>query len=499
MTTSNALRGHVLGLMALLAALLLPASAIAQDITQTSTDEREGAESGQTDVDAEESGEAETVASPESEPAAENEEVSAASESSENEVVEPEPVVTPPTPEAPADEAPTPEQVDAGPQLKVTGSFFSRFEERRRGDVGSDIVRYRSRLGLATTPIGVSENLDVVLRFVGQAGGRWNVGGNTLGDVGLGLHEGVLELHGDQFRIDVGRFEMAYGDELVIGSVGWHELGRAFDGVRFHLTGKSGYWVDTFATLLEEGAESDAPKPGVSDQYFTGIYVGLGELVKPGFNLDAYVLGNINTRQHNPLDATEPLSDAGGFATVGARVKNKEGALDYRIEVGAQAGKVAGSDILAFQGDAELGYTVGIVRLALEGLYASGDDPDTADKNEAYNQLYPTGHKWLGYADFFGARSNIAGGVFHLSVKLPIDLVVNFDAHSYWRPQPVVNPMSVPTDGFAGLEFDTGVVYTIGKGLKIRTNYSVAAPNEDMYGSDDLVHFTELELRYDLK
>jgi hypothetical protein len=38
-------------------------------------------------------------------------------------------------------------------------------------------------------------------------------------------------------------------------------------------------------------------------------------------------------------------------------------------------------------------------RIGVEGLVASGDDLSTPDRDEGWNELYPTTHKWLGLMD----------------------------------------------------------------------------------------------------
>jgi hypothetical protein len=53
--------------------------------------------------------------------------------------------------------------------------------------------------------------------------------------------------------------------------------------------------------------------------------------------------------------------------------------------------------------------------------------------------------------------------------------------------------------GYAATELDTGVVYGIGKGLKLRTMYALFLPADDQFPSTDPVHYLETELRYDIQ
>ena len=136
-------------------------------------------------------------------------------------------------------------QSPAGPApaaepLGFTGSLFARFEARRgysaSGLTASDYVRYRTRLGLVTPWRRGAEGLAVRARVVPQSAGYWHVGGDSLDDAALGLHEGAIEIEHGAVRLEAGRFEMVYGDHLVIGNVAWDPTGRSFDGVRLRWT-----------------------------------------------------------------------------------------------------------------------------------------------------------------------------------------------------------------------------------------------------------------------
>lgn len=398
---------------------------------------------------------------------------------------------------------PRAEETDEAVPLGVTASFFVRYDLREGYDeVGLsdlDFVRYRTRFGLTAGPLDVGSDVGLALRFVPQASGIWHVGGDTLEDAELGLHEGLMILSMPSWRLDAGRFEMVYGEHLVIGNVGWHQTGRSFDGLRLHVQpDEDDVWVDGFATLIGEGFLTAGDSSfAAGDTYFAGVYAGLGSLVAPGFALDSYAL-LLATPGETVLVGDPPIrgtQDGSTRVTLGSRVKNRTGLVDYRLEAGIQLGDAGGDRrILAWQGDLEVGVSLfeDRFRVGLEGLYASGDDPDTTDVDEAWNQLFPTAHKWLGYADVIGPRTNVAGAVLHLAFAPTPTLRLYADGHLFVRPED-----TTVEAGFAGVEGDVGGAYAIGEGLAVRTSYSLFLPDEDRYGTSDPVHFWELELRYD--
>jgi hypothetical protein len=284
---------------------------------------------------------------------------------------------------------------------------------------------------------------------------------------------------------------MAYGEHLVIGTVGWHETGRSFDGARLHTSiGDKGAYVDSFVTQVAE--DPTLVKPfGAGDQYFGGVYAGLGPNLGADMDLDGYVLGQLfpKTGGMTPIDTGLEL-------TIGSRFKKKIDSFDVRAEAGIQVG--AGSiDMLAYQADAEIGVSLadGKARLACGGWYASGDDPDTLDTNEAWDQLYPTAHKFLGFADIMGARSNVMGGIARARYKAHPKLALGADGHLFLRPQ---TPDGV--DAYTGVELDTWGMHPIGKGLGLRGGYSLFVPNESgPFATSDVAHYFELQLKYALK
>jgi hypothetical protein len=161
-------------------------------------------------------------------------------------------------------------------------------------------------------------------------------------------------------------------------------------------------------------------------------------------------------------------------------------------------------DKTAFQANGEVGVSpVKGLRIGAGGFFASGDDGTTADKNEGWNELYPTGHKWLGLADVAGPRSNIAGA--HGGVKYGglEYLVASVDAHYFTRLETDASGV----DGAMGSELDFNLIHPIGKGAVLRTMYGVFLPSEDFWApkspdaakAGDPIHFWEVQFGYDFK
>jgi len=407
--------------------------------------------------------------------------------------------------------------IDMEPALTASGSFFSRYELRSNVDTldpphainprfgEGDRAAYRARLGLTPRPVEFGDGLSTTIFFQPQASGFWGPSGG-LADAELGLHQATITLDGPRVKWETGRFEMAYGDQLVIGPVGWHQTGRSFDGTRLRWKGhQERYWIDFFVTMIEEGTPSHTRNVGEGDEYFGGMYMGLGRLLGD-LDLDAYVLVNgrpptdrysVTTETDGVESTTTNNRDGAARMTFGSRAAGESGDLDYRAEVGVQVGTeltegaFASRDVMAYQADAEVGIKLADrkLRVAGEALVASGDKASSRNKNEGWNELYPTGHKFLGLTDVMGKRNDVMGGVLHLSYKATTAMTVKLDGHFYTKPE--------RDDAYTGSEVDVAAIYAIGGGLKARLLYGLFLPNKDAYTSDAKpAHYLEAELRH---
>jgi hypothetical protein len=336
------------------------------------------------------------------------------------------------------------------------------------------------------------------------------------------VYEGYASVGTAGYRLDAGRFAMNYGDALVIGDLGWNEAARAFNGVRLRVTpGEKPFFIDGFVTVINEG-RSVSLDPVALDSYFFGLYAGLGPLLAEEFDLDLYALG-FSTAGHDAVPLTDPNDatvtipgdqDPATELTFGTRVKGKVAPLDYRAEAGLQIGKRTVAPTFAspapdarsrfaYQADGEVGLSFGGFRVGLEGLIASGDDITTPTKDEGYNDLFPTGHKWLGLMDVLPQRTNVVSGVLHLKYQPTKEWLVMLDGHYFGRPKPGADGR----DGGIGGEIDTGVGYTIGGGASVRGLYGVFVPTKAFWEpkstspevADDPLHFVEVQLGLELK
>ncbi len=387
--------------------------------------------------------------------------------------------------------------------------LFTRYELRRNyaPDVGADRIAYRTRFGAHSSTLQLTPCIGASVHFQLQAAGYWNVGGDTLVDASLGLHEGYLRVNfGDELSLQIGRMELVYGDHLVMGNVGWHPVGRSYDAARLRWQREGTGYIDVFGALLHEReflATERLTNPNAfpGDLYLVGLYAGIGEAIKHGWDLDLYLLTRIAPDLNDRGAGGVPTRPAVANLTAGVRFKGSAGIFDWRFEGGIQAGRtieIVPTEAFAFHDEVELGLTTnsGNFRGALGVFYASGDDPDTADRNEAWDQLYPTAHKFMGQMDIIGARSNVYGSMLRLRGKPCEHLALSLDAMPFFTEESFVDPATGDDQNFLGVEVDAGALWTFAPKLRLRAGYGFFIFDDAI--SSDVAHFFELEFGFRL-
>lgn len=261
------------------------------------------------------------------------------------------------------------------------------------------------------------------------------------------LHQGYLILgNAKEFPVTakIGRQELSYGDERLIGAFDWNNIGRVFDAAKLRFESKA-LWVDAFAGRVILPDDDHFNEPNDYD-WVSGVYASTGTLI-PKQTTDVYFLArNVESGSTREITSTTP---SGGVTsrdvyTLGVRFKSAPkayGAWDYEGELAGQFGNFAMTaageslDHLAFATHVAGGYTFadtyGQPRLGLEYNFASGDSDPNDGEHNTFENLFPTNHKFYGYMDFFSWQ-NMHNARLTASVKPHGKVTLTADYHAFW-------------------------------------------------------------------
>lgn len=285
-------------------------------------------------------------------------------------------------------------------------------------------------------------------------GGFASVSSANGGNTGVDLHQGYLQLKNllvPGLSLKIGRQEIIYGDQRLLGNFNWSQIGTSFDAAKLMYSTQF-VDIDIFAARI---AESEAtgfnngvifPGPGTkgtTDQDLYGAYV----TVKPikGWTVEPYyfLLKDSRASVGSGLSAlgtpnvVAPQAADQNRSFLGGRINGKQGiaggSLDVTGEGVWQFGGISNSPsggehnlhINGVQGAGKIGYTFDAVpmrpRLGFEADYASGDNcvngksaaaggPGNCAANGRLNtadNLFPTNHGLYGLLDMQAWRNMV--------------------------------------------------------------------------------------------
>jgi hypothetical protein len=247
----------------------------------------------------------------------------------------------------------------------------------------------RSRLGIAVMP---SEDIEAFLQFQ-DSRVFGEEPGTLVSTSNVDLHQGyvaVKDLFGKPVDLKLGRMEVLYGPERLIGPVGWHNVGRSFDGgiVNFHPERISmDFFSFTEVESLEAGNEGDRFVQGIYtdldivESYVTQVF-WIWQREIPASELNRHTAGFYASRKHTHFHHETEFAYQSG--TIMADREQDVKAFMAALNVGMGFPEVTAKP------DVEVGVD-----------YLSGDGDLTDSKYKVFDTLYATNHKYYGYMDFF--------------------------------------------------------------------------------------------------
>jgi hypothetical protein len=216
------------------------------------------------------------------------------------------------------------------------------------------------------------------------------------------FRQGYLDFHPGPLQLIVGRQELKFGDERVVGISDWTQTSRTWDGADLRLGDKNR--IDLFTTSVVEINPTSLDKHGAG-LTFHGAEGSLDTVV-PKTSIQPFVLVRALPRviSHQGRAGTETEVSFGsyydaklpfGFDTSGTGVLQRGSYSNESIHAGA--GIIRG------------GYAASSLpwKPHIEGEYdyATGNPQTNASRIGTYDQQYPSNHNAFGLVDLFGFQN----------------------------------------------------------------------------------------------
>lgn len=320
---------------------------------------------------------------------------------------------------------------------------------------------------------------------------------------------------GDQpISVKIGRQELVYGDQRLVGHARWLNVPRTFDGIKGRYE-KPEISVDLFCTSVVY-ARNNALNRSNDQDMFSGAYVTLPKLI-PTDVVEVYLFARnvargIVTDDWSAVPAPARFPAPQDLYNLGTRLKSKPGSSDpwdYTLEADYQFGSRTAVfpattpaaalaaprlDQSAYALIAQLGYTwpkgtPWSPRLALYASIGSGDKSASDTKSGTFQNLFPSNHLLYGAMDLTGLQNSRDLRISFTAKphpKLTLDLELNLQsldtANDFWY-----NAAGAPRN-FVGAAAGSG------RGYRINPSYDTALGQEvDLIASWAVARGVQLE------
>lgn len=367
--------------------------------------------------------------------------------------------------------------VDFTGGLRYRSAYFKNFGiyEKRRTNKGRTQLEHDLRADLGFTEHLNADNEAMVQFRVTRRFAENDVVRDVRNSDAVRIHQAYIDMKhfpDASLSMRLGRQELTYGREALVGADDWDLDGRSFDAIRLY-TNNPCWNADGFYALVGDTTGSG------HKIHFEGLNLKRTSLMKTVNEVYGFYLSippNVSYVDNTPARESK-------LYTIGTRMEGKLGPRwFYHWMVNRQTGRmtVPGTpetrlDIDAYNGLLNLDYFAGhkVVRnVGFEVTSSTGDKAYTPTKMETFSPLFPSNHDRSGAMDWWGMmNSRILTLYTFLDLSRTLEMLMEVHSFSiqsngaawylgdmspaWWTGVPQVN---WPSDGEAlksgGTEFD---------------------------------------------
>lgn len=273
-----------------------------------------------------------------------------------------------------------------------------RWESRSNADFSPPLADHRTDL-FTRVRLNIKHTTDNATVFFQPqfSYDKARLSGSSSTDSWLRVHQLYVDVPkmSSQLSARMGRQELTYGDQRLVGNFNWSNVGRSFDGARVSVDLRTSR-LDLFGAQLGDAL----PRPSLP--WLWGAYWS-ASVQKPGNTTDGYLLHKRDSK----------AGDVRVY-TPGVRLRRAFERWDTGAEGAYQFGDVGARSVRAWAWHADASYKLNRKWTAMiEANEASGGDPTGTGRYRTFDQLYPTNHDKYGIMDNQGWRNmrNLRAGL----------------------------------------------------------------------------------------
>ncbi len=391
---------------------------------------------------------------------------------------------------------PPPASISAHPLVALSGGTSLTLDAQLRPRVvahtGRDFVdatkadqvyvTQRARLGVE---LRAESGLAVVVQL--QDVRAWGEEDHPLNDAdgnAIDAHQAHVSVPlGTLATLRLGRQELAFDNQRLVGAVNWRQTGQSFDAGRLMLKTET-LDADVFLAVIRESAhkgniDAHFDQPATDDVLFGGLHAH-GKL-----NESFELAGSYLVRKNDAIEEFRHTAGliaqlaAGGF-TGSIEAYGQVGSMELDID---GDGKPATESLGAWMAGLRAGYDLGGDLAPTVQLFADALSGKSGHPEKVFDTLYATNHGFYGELDYFLALPKDAGGLGLLDAgaRAGLSPVKGLTTTVAWH---LFRSMDDgPDDARAfGQEVDARADWKAMPGLSVGLLYGVFLPGELMQG-----------------
>jgi hypothetical protein len=413
-------------------------------------------------------------------------------------------------------------QNEAKAQFTATGQIRERTELRagqgtlqKEGDKAALFNSQRARLNIGFT--GYRFKVFMALQDVrvwGQDASSINRT-TTEANNGILLHEawGEIMLNDtistvQNLSLKIGRQEISYDDQKVLGGLDWLQQGRRHDAIVFKFANKG--WIADVGAAFNQNKEGNtgtvyngvptaygAGTNGIGTMYKSFQYAYLGK--KFSFGDISFLFFKDDFNKYTSVTSGTPAvttkvygegvwsrnTTGFYFNTNPTRKINIAGSL-YHQGGHDKDGRSVSANLASITSTLQVGRKL-FVGPGID--YLSGTDGTKAvtatSQSNLFDPLYGTPHKFWGSMDYFYAangfgKQGLLNYFFKAKYNMRDNLTLQIDVHGFQSANTLSNGTGGELDSYLGTEVDMLVKYNLTKMINIEAGYSIMKATNSM-------------------